>query len=121
MGVFDNILGGALKGVAGQIEAAALPTLISAALSKTSLGDLQGLVTKLEQGGLGKQVQSWLGDGQNLSVTAEQLRSALDNDQVKQIAAHFGLPVDRVLDLLAQYLPEIVDKASPGGTLRPTA
>jgi uncharacterized protein YidB (DUF937 family) len=29
-----------------------------------------------------------------------------------------GLPVDEVLKLMAQYLPEIVDKASPNGVLQ---
>jgi uncharacterized protein YidB (DUF937 family) len=28
------------------------------------------------------------------------------------------LPVDAVLKILAQYLPELVDKASPNGTLQ---
>jgi uncharacterized protein YidB (DUF937 family) len=29
-----------------------------------------------------------------------------------------GLPVDETLKLLAQYLPEIIDKASPNGVLK---
>jgi uncharacterized protein YidB (DUF937 family) len=28
-----------------------------------------------------------------------------------------GLPVDEMLKVLAQYLPEIIDKASPNGVL----
>jgi hypothetical protein len=49
MGLFDSLSGG-LKGALGQVEAAAMPALISAALAKTNLGDLQGLVTQLQQG-----------------------------------------------------------------------
>jgi len=49
MGLLDS-LGGALKGVLGQVEADAVPALISAVLAKTNLGDLQGLVNKLQQG-----------------------------------------------------------------------
>ncbi len=64
MGLFDN-LGGAIKGLAGQVEAAALPALLSAALAKTDLKDMQGLLDKLQQSGLGPQVSSWLGDGKN--------------------------------------------------------
>ena len=55
MGLLDS-LGGALKGVLGQVEADAVPALISAVLAKTNLGDLQGLVNKLQQGGLNDQV-----------------------------------------------------------------
>jgi uncharacterized protein YidB (DUF937 family) len=120
MSLFDN-LGGALKGLLGQAETAGLPALISAALAKTNLGNLQGLVNQLQQGGLGSQVQSWLGSGANMPVTADQLRAALGNDQVKQLAAHLGVPLDQALELLAQHLPTAVDQASPNGRLQPAA
>ncbi len=55
MGLFDNI-GGALGGLVGQVTAAAAPQLIAAVLAKTNLGDLNGLVTQLQQNGLGDQV-----------------------------------------------------------------
>jgi len=119
MGLFDN-LSGALKGAVGQVLAAEAPALISAVLAKTNLGDLQGLVAKLQQGGLNEQVQSWLGNGTNLPITADQLRSALGNQQVQQMAQHLGRPVDAVLKLLAQHLAATVDQASPNGTLQPT-
>ena len=48
MGFFDNI-GGALRDVVGQVVAAEAPALVSAVLAKTNLGDLQGLVAKLQQ------------------------------------------------------------------------
>jgi uncharacterized protein YidB (DUF937 family) len=117
MGLFDGGIGGALKGALGQVEAAAMPALISAALAKTNLGDLQGMVAQLQQGGLGEQVQSWLGNGANMPVSADQLRSALGTDQIKQLAAHFGIPIDSALKLLAEHLPTAVDQASPNGTL----
>ena len=120
MGLFDGGVGGALKGVLGQVEAAAVPALISAALAKTNMGDLQGMLAKLQQGGLGPQVQSWLGSGANMPISADQLRSALGNDQVKQLAAHFGIPVDSALKLLAEHLPTAVDQASPNGVLQPS-
>jgi large-conductance mechanosensitive channel/uncharacterized protein YidB (DUF937 family) len=120
MGLLDS-LGGALRGVLGQVEADAVPALVSAVLAKTNLGDLQGLVTKLQQGGLGDQVQSWLGNGANLPVTVDQLREALGNEQVQQIARELGLPIDGALKLLAEHLPTVVDQASPNGTLQPSA
>jgi len=116
MGLFDN-LAGAVMGALGQGQANAMPALISAALAKTDLGDLSGIVAKLQQGGLGDQVASWLGNGQNLPVSPEQLRAALGNQQVQQLAAHFGVPVDKALQLLSQHLPQAVDQASPNGSL----
>jgi len=120
MGLFDNI-GGTLKGVLGEVEAEAAPALISAVLAKTDLGGLNGIVAQLQQGGLGTQVQSWLGNGANLPVTADELRAALGNEQVQQIARQLGLPVDGALKLLAQHLPAAVDQASPNGTVEPAS
>ncbi len=117
MGLLDN-LGGSLSGMLGQVTAAAAPGLISAMLAKTNLGDLQGIVSQLQQGGLGDQVKSWLGSGSNLPVTPQQLQAALGDEHVKQIAAHFGVPVDQALKLLSEHLPAAVDQASPDGTLQ---
>ena len=78
MGIFDS-LGSAVKGLAGAAEATALPGLLSAALAHTSLGNMQGLLDKLQQTGLGPQVSSWLGEGSNLPITVDQLKAALGN------------------------------------------
>ena len=98
-----------------------MPALLNTVLAQTQYHDLNGLVAALEKGGLGPQVQSWLGNGQNMPITADQLKAVLGNAEVQDFARHLGLPVDEMLKLLAQYLPEIVDKASPGGTLQPHA
>ena len=112
MGLLDE-----LKGALGEAEAAGLPVLINSVLAKTQYHNLAGLVTALEKGGLGPQVQSWLGNGANLPITADQLKAVLGNSQVHDFARHLGLPVDETLKLLAQYLPQVIDKASPNGTL----
>ena len=117
MGLFDN-LGGSLGGVLGQVTASAAPGLIAAVLAKTNLGNLQGIVNQLQQGGLGDQVKSWLGNGSNLPVGAEQLKAALGDEHVRQIAENFGIPVDQALKLLSEHLPGVVDQASPNGTLQ---
>jgi uncharacterized protein YidB (DUF937 family) len=119
MGLLDS-LGGVLKGAMGEAETAALPALVNAVLAKTQYHDLNGLVAALQQGGLDAQVKSWLGNGANLPISEEQLKAVLGNAQVQEFARHLGLPVDQALELLAKYLPEIVDKASPNGTLQPS-
>ena len=115
MGLLDSLRGGVL----GQLETAALPAFISAALAKTNLGNLQGLVDQLQQAGLDKQVQSWLGNGPNMGVSVDQLRAALGNEQVRQLAQHFGVDPDAALNMLAEHLPNVVDQASPNGALQP--
>ena len=113
MGLFDSLK--------GALEGEALPALLNTVLAQTQYHDLPGLVAALEKGGLGPQVQSWLGNGTNMPITADQLKAVLGNAQVQDFARRLGLPVDEMLKLLAQYLPEIIDKASPNGTLQPHA
>jgi len=119
MGLFSNLnLGDTLKGALSSVEGAAVPALINAVLEKTQYHDINGLVAALQKGGLGPQVQSWLGNGANMPITEDQLKAILGNSQLQDLARQFGLPVDAVLKILAQYLPELVDKASPNGTLQ---
>ena len=113
MGLFDHLK--------GALESEALPVMLNTLLAQTPYHDLNGLLAALQNGGLGPQVKSWLGNGQNLPITADQLKAVLGNAQVQDFARRLGLPVDEMLKLLAQYLPEIVDKASPNGVLQPHA
>ena len=113
-------LGARFTRAAGTNDSSALPALINAVLAKTQYHDLNGLVAALQKGGLDAQVKSWLGPGANLPITEEQLKAVLGNAQVQDFARHLGLPVDQALKTMAQYLPEIVDKASPDGVLKTT-
>jgi uncharacterized protein YidB (DUF937 family) len=110
MGLFDSLK--------GAFESEALPGMLNTILAQTQYHDLPGLVAALEKGGLCPQVQSWLGNGQNMPITADQLQAVLGNTEVQNFARQMGLPVDEVLKLVAQYLPEIVNKASPNGVVQ---
>ena len=90
MGLFDSLTEG-LKGVLGQVTVQDLPGMLNAALAQTPMGNLQGLADQLQSGGLGAEVQSWIGAGKNLPISADQLKEVLGSDQVKQIAQHFGI------------------------------
>jgi uncharacterized protein YidB (DUF937 family) len=124
--ILGSILGSALKGLAGQAGqqeagqqegAPGLPDILAQVLGKTDLGSLGGLLQQLEQSGLGAQVASWLGNGQNLPVTIEELRNALGEQPLRQLANQFDLPVDELLRHLAQHLPDAVDGLSRNGSL----
>jgi uncharacterized protein YidB (DUF937 family) len=112
-----DLLGGALKNFASQVDTTALPNILSQALGNTKLGNLGGLLQQLQQSGLGPQVASWLGNGANMPVSADQLRAALGDEHVRQLATSFGIPVDQLLAQLSQHLPATVDHLSPNGTL----
>jgi uncharacterized protein YidB (DUF937 family) len=115
MGILDSLQNSpAFKGMLGQIEAAAIPAILGEVLGASGgQGGLTAIVNKLQQGGLGEQVKSWIGTGQNIPISADQLQQALGSDVAKQLAARFNIPLDR----LAQLVTMAVDHASPNGTL----
>lgn len=113
MSLLDN-LKGALGGAMGQAEAAALPAIIA----KVMPGGLQGLLDQLSQSGYGQQVSSWLGNGANQPITVEQLRTALGNAHIDEIAQHLGIPADKAMGFLSSHLPGVVDQLSPSGNLQ---
>jgi uncharacterized protein YidB (DUF937 family) len=123
MGILDSLENSdAFKGMLGQLGSAVLPVVLSEVLGNGGQGGgLSAIVAKLQQAGLGDQVKSWIGNGQNLPITADQLQQVLGSDTVKQLAARFNIPVDQLSKVLAQQLPTAVDHASPNGHLPHTA
>lgn len=118
MGFLDSLENSpALRGVLNQLGAAVLPVVLGEVLGTGSQGGLNAIVAKLEQAGLGDQVKSWIGVGQNLPITADQVRQVLGNETVKQLAARYNIPVDQIAEVLAHQLPLAVDHASPDGKL----
>jgi uncharacterized protein YidB (DUF937 family) len=80
-------------------------------------GGLSGLLQSFQQGGLGHLVQSWLGSGQNLPITADQLRGALGSGWISRITQATGLSEEQVEQHLTAILPQVVDHLTPNGQM----
>jgi uncharacterized protein YidB (DUF937 family) len=117
MGLFDQVLSGALRGALGNAEQELLPGVLGQLLGQTNLGSLGGLLQQLQQGGLNDQVRSWLSNGANMPVSPDQLRNAIGSEQLQQMAEQAGIPLDKLLAMLSLHLPQTVDRMSPNGTL----
>jgi uncharacterized protein YidB (DUF937 family) len=78
-------------------------------------GGLLGMVQSFHEKGLGGLVSSWVGSGQNMPITADQIHQVLGSDQVKALAARAGISPDQAGSAIAQLLPGIVDKLTPNG------
>jgi uncharacterized protein YidB (DUF937 family) len=78
-------------------------------------GGIAALVEQFTSNGMAEHVQSWIGNGSNLPITAEQVQQVLSNDQVKALVQRTGLSTDTLLPLVAKLLPHAVDQATPGG------
>jgi uncharacterized protein YidB (DUF937 family) len=108
---WSDALKGALGNVVGEAEQAAMPGLVEKVLGPERV---QSILAKLNDAGFQTQVQSWLDKNKNnLPITADQIRKALGDEHVQQIAKTLGIPMDKVLELLAKYLPQAASAASP--------
>ncbi|MBT8343441.1 MAG: DUF937 domain-containing protein [Sulfurovum sp.] len=80
--------------------------------------NLATLVGGLSQNGLGEIVGSWLGNGENKSISIEQLTTLLGSEKVSAFASELGLSQESAAGALAEALPQVVDKATAGeGTI----
>jgi uncharacterized protein YidB (DUF937 family) len=84
-------------------------------------GGLTALLQQLEAKGLGQVAQSWIGTGNNLPISAEQIENALGSEQIQQLAAKVGVSPDVIKSHLAEILPKIVDRLTPDGKVPATA
>jgi uncharacterized protein YidB (DUF937 family) len=80
-------------------------------------GGLPALLAQLENAGLVEQVRSWIGHGENKPVTPVDLAAALSPEQVQAWATQAGTTPDALLTVLAEALPQIVDRATPAGRI----
>jgi len=114
MSIIDTV-----KGMMGS-QAGADTGLMSHAMdlvNNPETGGLQGLVQQFHAKGMGDVVNSWIGTGGNHPITASQIQQVLGQERINAIASKFGMSADDASAKMAQLLPTIVDKLTPGGTV----
>ncbi len=76
--------------------------------------NLVTFVSGLSQNGLGEIVGSWLGNGENKSISMEQVTVLLGSDKVSEFASRLGISEESAAGALADSLPQVVDQATSG-------
>jgi uncharacterized protein YidB (DUF937 family) len=115
-GLFGQILQGVLGG-GQQGQASPISGILQQVLSVTD-GNNQGvaaIISKFQAAGLGQHVQSWVGTGDNMPVSGDQVAQAFDPGQIEDWAKQSGTTPDALREVLAQALPHMVDHLTPGG------
>lgn len=120
MGLLDSVVGALGQGGGGGGQGELINAVISL-IANQGQGGLGGLLAQLQQGGLGDAVASWVGTGQNLPVSPDQLSQALGPDTIGAIAQQLGLSHGDAAGQLSQVLPQVVDKLTPNGQLQADA
>ena len=115
MSLFGNIIGSALG---GGNSGGGQNALLQAVIGMVSQhGGVEGLAQKFQGNNLGHIFSSWVAPGQNQSVSPDQIAQVFGHDQVAQIAQQAGVEHHEAASGLAQLLPAIIDKLTPGGSV----
>src|ERR1700704_6074810 len=114
MGLLDGLVGSVIGSVlggnqsqnpfgAGGNRAPGGNLLLQIALSMLQQnGGLEGVLGKFRQGGLAQQADSWVGTGQNMNISADQLEQVLGSSTINDLASRVGMPADQAGSAMAQ-------------------
>jgi len=124
MGILDDIMsatgiGGATQavnpsGVTQQQQCSALSMILDY-VNSPQVGGISGLQRMFQEKGLGGVVSSWIGTGQNLPISGDQLSSVLHSGALQQIAQKCGIDPGNLTSMMSTMLPQVVDKLTPNG------
>ena len=113
MGLFDSVIGSVMSEVQKQ---GGLATALGPLLADDGAhGGLAGLIQKFNQAGLGELIMSWIGKGENLPISADQLKQVLGEGTIADIASKFGMTPSQAGGHMADMLPNIIDQLTPHG------
>jgi uncharacterized protein YidB (DUF937 family) len=119
MGIFDEVekmAGGMLGG-----DHAGMLSAVTDYINSPQVGGISGLQKVFQEKGLGGIVGSWIGTGQNLPISTDQLSSVLHGDTLNQVASKFGIDPNTLQTVMTQLLPHVVDKMTPSGQIASAA
>jgi uncharacterized protein YidB (DUF937 family) len=107
-----------LKAIVGGAIGAEALSLVKDYIEKQ--GGVDAVVKQFKDGGFKRQVESWVSTGKNEAINSIEVGQAIGIENVKKLAASAGVDINKARDLLAEYLPIVIDKATPEGKLPET-
>jgi uncharacterized protein YidB (DUF937 family) len=119
--LLGGILGGSARG--GGLGGSALGgntmlrMLLPLVASMLMNGGLQKILGRLQASGKGETGRSWVSSGPNEPVDAADVREALDDEELAEIASRLGVSEEEAAEAVARVLPDVVDQATPEGEL----
>ena len=78
---------------------------------------LPDVVRQFEEKGMRDQVDSWVRTGPNKPVDRKQIEDAFGQRELEGMARTRGIDRDQLAEVLARYIPKIIDELTPSGQL----
>ena len=116
MGLLDQITGLGNSGGSGGAQSALL-NLAMSVLNNPQTGGLAGLLQKFKDHGLGDHAASWVGTGENLPVSGDQVKEVVGDERMQDMAEKAGVSKEEASNHLAAILPQLIDKLTPNGAV----
>ena len=117
MGLFDEVLSMAGAATGQQTQHAGALSAIMEYVNSPQVGGITGLQKMFEQGGLGGVFRSWVSNGENQPISAEQLQNVLRSGTFEQAAQNAGIDPNQLTGMMSTLLPHLVDKLTPNGQI----
>ena len=123
-GGLGDVLGGVLGGGGSQAgtksgvdTGALIAGLAPVVIGMLRSGGLQKILSGFQQKGMGDQAASWVSTDTNKPVTGSEMRVALGDEEVHQVAKEAGISDDEAADVLAAVVPGVVNGLTPNGAV----
>lgn len=115
--ILSQVLGGGRSSGADPLMSVLAQMLGGGGQGGAQGGGLDQLLQQLQGAGMGRELDSWISKGDNLPVNADQLSQAFGQERMNDMARQAGMDSGGFGDLLAQVLPQAIDRMSPEGRL----
>ena len=94
-----------------------LSDILSQIFGGGSAQKLPDVVRQFEEKGMRDQVDSWVRTGPNKPVDRRQIEDAFGQRELEQMARTRGVDRDQLAEVLAKYIPRIIDELTPTGQM----
>ena len=115
MGLIDEVLAMAGSSGAQQTQHATALGAMMSYINSPQVGGIAGLQSMFQQGGLGHILSSWVGSGQSLPISPDQLQNVLHSGALQAAAQKAGIDPSQLTGAMSSLLPHLVDKLTPNG------
>ena len=78
---------------------------------------LPDVVKQFEEKGMRDQVDSWVRTGPNKPVDRRQIEDVFGRRELDDLSRSKGIDRDQLAEVLAKYIPRIIDELTPQGQL----